>query len=46
MLNNRAQKERKVALMRFDEQIDEKEFTAFLRAHAKEITSAVKNTRS
>ena len=32
--------------MRFDEQIDEKEFTAFLRVHAKEITSVTKNTRS
>ena len=32
--------------MRFDEQIDEKEFTAFLRVHAKEITSVIKNTRS
>ena len=32
--------------MRFDDQIDEKEFTAFLRVHAKEITSVIKNTRS
>ena len=32
--------------MRFDEQIDEKEFTAFRRVHAKEITSVIKNARS
>ena len=32
--------------MRFDEQIDKKEFTAFLRIHAKEITSVMKNARS
>ena len=32
--------------MRFDKQIDKKEFTAFLRVHAKEITSVIKNTRS
>ena len=32
--------------MRFDEKIDEKEFTAFLRVHAKEITSVIKNSRS
>ena len=35
----------KVALMRFDEQTDENDFTAFLRIHAKEITSVIKNTR-
>ena len=29
-----------------DEQIDEKEFTDFLRIHAKEITLVTKNTRS
>ena len=31
--------------MRFDEQIDEKQFTAFLRVYAKEITSVLKNAR-
>ena len=30
--------------MRSDEQIDEKEFTDFLRIHAKEITLVTKNT--
>ena len=33
-------------MMRFDEQIDEREFTAFLRVHPEEITSVIKNTRS
>ena len=32
--------------MRSDELIDEKEFTDFLRIHAKEITLVTKNTRS
>ena len=32
--------------MRFDEQIDKKDFTAFLRVHAMEITSAIKSTWS
>ena len=32
--------------MRFKKQIDEKEFTAIVRVHAKEITSVIKNTRS
>ena len=32
--------------MRFDEPIDEKKLTAFLRVHAKEITSVIKNARS
>ena len=32
--------------MRFDEQMDEKEFIAFLRVNAKGITSVIKNTRS
>ena len=40
------ERNQKVALMRFDEQIDEKEFTAFLRVYAKEITSVLKNARS
>ena len=41
-----SERNQKIALMRFDEQIDEKEFTAFLRVHAKEITSVIKNIRS
>ena len=32
--------------MGFDEQIAEKEFTVFLRVHAKEVISVTKNTRS
>ena len=31
--------------MRFDEQIDEKEFAAFLSVNAKEITSVIKIKR-
>ena len=41
-----SERNQKIAMMRFDEQIDEKEFTAFLRVHAKEITSVIKNIRS
>ena len=41
-----SERNQKIALIRFDEQIDEKEFTAFLRVHAKEITSVIKNIRS
>ena len=32
--------------MRFDEQIDEKEFPVFLRVHAREIIWVIKNSRS
>ena len=32
--------------MGFDEQIAEKEFTVFLRVHAKEVISVTKNTKS
>ena len=39
------ERNQKVALMRFDEQIDENDFTASLRIHAKKITSVIKNTR-
>ena len=41
-----SERNEKVALIRIDEQIDEKEFTVFLSVHAKEITSLIKNTRS
>ena len=41
-----SERNKKAALMRFDEQIDEKEVTAFLRVNAKEIASLIKNTRS
>ena len=40
------ERNQKVALMKFDEQIDEEEFTAFLRVHTKEITPVIKNARS
>ena len=40
------ERNQKVALMRFDEQIDEKEFTAFMRVYEKEITLVLKNARS
>ena len=39
------ERNQKVALMRFDEQIDENDFTASLRIHPKKITSVIKNTR-
>ena len=40
-----SERNQKVALMRFDEQIEEKEFTTFLRVHAKDITSVIKNIK-
>ena len=40
-----SERNQKVALMRFDEQIEEKEFTAFLTVHAKDITSVIKNRK-
>ena len=47
MLNSRTRKEiKKLLWWDFDEQIEENKFTAFLRIHAKEITSVIKNTRS
>ena len=41
-----SERNQKLALMKSDEQVDEKEFPAFLKVHVMEITSVIKKTRS
>ena len=44
MEQQNSERNKNVVLVRFDEQIGKKEFTAFLRVHAKEFISVIETT--